>query len=167
MKNLTKSVLAFACASALILTSCSKPKDGATGPQGPAGNANVTNDVITVTPGSWSAITGGFSYTASIASITDYNKDLVNVYLGVTNGYAAMPLNGYLITGDQLTYLFGNSKVVILYVTTGAAPTSTVSFKISVAPQAMKAHNPNGNNFNNMKAASVLPTQTLQNLMLN
>jgi len=83
--------------SAMMISGCAK--DGATGPQGPAGKngvANITTSPFTAIPGAWSNPSSGY-YDFSVADpdITNANTDFVSAFVQINSGgdWIAIPVS--------------------------------------------------------------------------
>ncbi|MBS1647830.1 MAG: hypothetical protein JST67_10865 [Bacteroidetes bacterium] len=152
-----KTIATAFAACALIFSSCQK---GATGPQGPAGTngaANISSSIYTITPGTWSAgIMGGYTASFSDASITNPDKDAIQVYVsGVSSGYwLAIPGSNLFSNGDNMTYSYISGQIALDYYGVTSAPSSTIYAKVVVIPPTQRRAHPhvNYNNYNEVKA---------------
>jgi len=156
--QMKKLLLIVACGLTVLVTSCQKGDTGATGA---TGNANVTSSTFSVTPGQWSAITGGFVANQSVSSITNAASDLVVIDYTSNGSYVALPLPNVYVTSDLLTYIYKNGQVYISYISTSGsvtvtAPTSTMTFKVTVIPPAMKKYYPETNGWDNQTTAKYI-----------
>lgn len=97
MKNTMKLLTAIIAIAITVSVGCKKPKDGATGPQGPAGNANVQNYNITIHPNDW-------------VYDNNYNEWHYNYYITANMNSAVL---GYIMSGNgeqPLPYVYTNGN---------------------------------------------------------
>ena len=135
----TTKFLTILTAIAVLLISCSK---GDTGPAGPAGangsngSANVTATTFTITPGSWSAVSGIYGVNLTVPALTNINTDEVSVSVEQTTGIdLGLPSNNLLANGDQIEFAYETGEVSIEY-SYSSAPTTSLVSKVVVIPPA-------------------------------
>src|ERR1700744_1747901 len=104
----TKLFMAIAIV-AVTFSACSKGDTGAAGPQGPAGAngvANISSNVYSVTPGSWSNPNAG-EYVVKITdnAVSNANADGIEAFLSTDgNTWLGLPASNLLVSGDQMEY---------------------------------------------------------------
>jgi hypothetical protein len=132
----------------LMFSSCSK--QGAEGPQGPAGidgNANVIGE-SPVTVSSWAYGSNVYSATFTDGNITSdvVNNGIVEVYKQYSDGsWTNLPdING--ITSTVYNFYTGGFVISILN-SDGTAPAApgTITFRVVVVPSSVRKANPNTN----------------------
>jgi hypothetical protein len=146
-----KTKMIITAAVALLFTACTK--QGATGPQGPTGNANVQMTSYTA---NFSKVNSVYNATVSIPSV-NYATDVVMVYILTASSGTALPVSNYYSSGDEFNYTVVSGAVDINYYegSTNHIEGSDV-FNIAVIPvQAIKAHP--GTNWNNLNEVLQLP----------
>ena len=146
--------------STVLINGCAK--DGATGPAGKDGNANVSGST-SVTTSSWT-LTGGIIYSTTITwtpitqAIAD--KGVVMVYEQVgSSGWNALP---YTLATVSRTFSFGAGFVNVMYTNTdGSAPSNpgTQTYRVvAIAASGLSTHpNVNWKNYQEVKTAFGLP----------
>ena len=149
-----KLFLVLAAGGFLMFSSCSK-----TGPQGPAGNANVIGEnPFTISGSQWSYDAASLSYfvTVTDGNITAdvQNYGLVEVYKEYNNGWTNLP---DIYNGVATFFNFATGAVTISVDNVdGSLPTNpgSVNFRIVVVPSSVKQANPNANwsNYNETMA---------------
>ncbi len=165
MKKKNLLIAVFVVATAMF-SGCAK--DGATGPQGPAGtngSANVNTALFNVTPGQWNNPSSGYyNFGIADADITNSDNDVVMVYMlsGQTGGsdtWVSLPISNWFVSGDDMYFTyFGSSSAageIALYYNSSSAQSSTLTFKAVVIPPAARMANTNVNlkNYEEVKAA--------------
>jgi hypothetical protein len=159
-----KKLAAIVVACGFIFSSCAK--DGATGPQGPAGTngaANISVNNVYAMPGNWIADGNGGWYnivtTTSFGTGIDLTKGSVSLFLSADNTtWTAMPFVGYMNGQGDVNYTFNSTTITIYYdAQTGVAsipqPTNNIYIKAVIIPPAMVKPNVNPHNYNELKAA--------------
>lgn len=162
MKNLSKRTSQFTkiIAVALALSFAGCAKDGATGPQGPAGtpgkdgNANVKSQVIFISGSEW-INAAGYSYVTKIVpEITAdiVTKGTVDVYAEDNGKWWSLPLTTTTQNGGVLAYGYAieNGKITLdisvnVNVTLTSADIGNSNFKIVVIAGAAKNQKANSN----------------------
>src|SRR5271166_5290537 len=87
---------------AVTLSSCQKGDTGPAGTNGTNGVANISTNIYSITPGSWSAVSGGYGVNISDASIASANSDGIDVFISQTSGqWIGLPLSNFLTSGDE------------------------------------------------------------------
>ena len=159
-----KTIL-FLGAVVLLINGCKK--DGATGPQGPAGQNGHTNVFSnTYTMSSWSYITPHYYMNLSVPELTVNNIDssLVMVYFSTTgSNWFALPYTQYNSPSDYymgFASSSGNVQVTWVYdssLSTGSDPNTyygtTIKCKVVVIPRAMKQPHINHMNYEEVKTS--------------
>ena len=154
----TKFLLTTALIAA-IFSSCSK---GDTGPAGPAGTngtngvANISSNIFSITPGSWSnPQTGEYLINISDGSITDASTDGVEVFIS-TDGttWLGLPTTNLLVNGDQMEFAYQNGQISLLYLNS-STPSSTIDLKVVIIPPAVMISHPH-TNWNNYSEVNVI-----------
>lgn len=136
MKQLKSTVLWLAVASVVSLcNSCAK--DGDTGPQGPAGNANVliTKDTILTTQ--WlSGGSGAWYQLIQVPVLTDPDNDIVIVDVSRqnNNNWLTLPYQGYMFHANDYTWYNYNNGTVSINYNGSSAPNTQLYIKIAVIP---------------------------------
>lgn len=136
-----KKNLLIICSLLLLITSCKKPQDGATGPAGPAGNANVSVFYVSCNSGNWSYDATNKVYfndfLLSQISSAVLQNGTVNVFL-TDSGHSfnsALPMSYQNIEFNYVVQL----NTLEIQVSNGAGTTpanpGTQYFKIVVIPQ--------------------------------
>src|SRR5580698_2288251 len=117
----TKSFLITAAIIATIFTSCSKGDTGQAGPAGANGTngtngtngvANISSNIFSITPGSWSnPNTGEYLINITDDSIGNANTDGIEVFVS-TNGteWLGLPTTNLLVNGDQMEFAYQNGE---------------------------------------------------------
>jgi hypothetical protein len=163
-----KLFLLLLAGSALTIGSCTKK--GATGAQGPTGNANVIGDNKQFLVSQWTYSSTNNWYSATFAD-ADITQDIVD------NGVVEMYKEYATSTGNSWTNLpdiDGNISTVFnfstggftIYVTTtdGSTPPApgTITFRDVIISASQKQSHPhtNWNNYNDAVSALGLTTQT-------
>jgi hypothetical protein len=143
---------------AAVFASC-EGSTGATGPQGPAGANGVAN--ITITPynvpyTSWTQYNSNTWYVVTGSTIP--LSDAVNVYVSLNgNTYTPLATSSFFVSGDNLTYVFGNSGNLTLWEYFNATgPQVSVDVEVADIPPAINVKYPNMN-WNNYAEVSELP----------
>lgn len=146
MKNTIKILLV----AAIAFASCSKPKDGATGPAGPTGNANVQTNTFTITSGLWT-LSSTFWYANYTTTIND--KAAVMAYWQTApSEFVALP-----VTVNDLEVYFKTTPNYVSICVRSASGTNTVAnpgdltVKIVIIPPALKKQNVNYANYSEVK----------------
>jgi hypothetical protein len=158
-KNKMRKTIILGMFALIVLTfgACTKAKDGApgaTGPTGANGVANISSQIISVTPGSWSSSGSGFwSYSVYESDITNSDLDAVMVYYYAgSSQYLAMPISGAFVSGDNLTFSFLPNQINLLYIN-ATAPTTTTSYRVVVIPPALIKPNVDYKNYSAVQSA--------------
>lgn len=127
-------------AVSIALSSCTK--EGATGPQGANGVANISTNIYEITPSMWSWVGVGTYPTCSITvtAITNSNADDVEVF---ASDYTDNGDWGQLGTEYQFGYT--NGIVNIVYNSTSQEPIWNAYFKVVVIPPSIYVSHPNTN----------------------
>ncbi len=147
MKKLLRLTALFSI-GAILFTSCGK--DGAVGPQGPAGipgNANVQTGVFLNQSFTFVAANSDYELYLNYNAITQYVLDqgAVIVYFQTTSNTSGWTMLPATFAGAPVNTSYGLGQVEI---TDGTMPTGLFNFKVVVIPPAvMKAHP--GVNFSN------------------
>lgn len=165
MKKVKTSLFgALTIAGLLFMSGCSK--DGATGPAGPIGNANVQTLAFSIPSSNWTVNPNYFWEIDAVYQSTDFDfNGAVLCYYSVDNNTWQLlpwtsdgnsPYFEMLFSYNQQTGLFGLEWTNI---TPGSnavpAPPATSYFKIVGIPPALKAAHPNVNykTYNEVKQA--------------
>ena len=159
-----RKLAALVIACGLIFSSCSK--DGATGPQGPAGTngaANISVKNVYATPNNWVADGNGGWYNvvtnSSFGTGIDLTKGSVSLFLSNDNtNWQALPFVGYMNGQADVNYTFNATTITVFYdaqtgVASIAQPSIDTYFKAVIIPPAMVKPNVNPHNYAEVKAA--------------
>jgi hypothetical protein len=152
-----KTLVTGIAAGILLFTGCTK--DGATGPAGAAGSANVSTHNISLTPSNWGADGYGGWYTLITTTGYDLTKGAVSTFMSNDNiNWLALPAVGFTIGAPDINYQFNATSIEIFYdaqtgVASIAQPATTLYVKIVLIPPAMKKPSINYNNYAAVKAA--------------
>ena len=144
--------------STVMINGCAK--DGATGPAGKNGNANVNSSQFTVSPFQWQTSGGSYVATYTAPAITNGNNDAVMLYLNSSSQWIALPYSSIVVSGDNLGFAYSTNNLTLIYQpASGTSPSNTWTFKqVVIPPAAMVAHpNVNLNNYMEVKKAFNLP----------
>ena len=148
-----KTIVLVFIVIAVMLTSngCKKPKDGATGPQGPAGtngNANVIGSTLYTDSGSWRPIsTWGFSTEFTLGAITQavVDKGVVMVYEELGTGWMALPYT-YGIVSRSFSFDVGTIKIRIINTDlSNATNPGAIGYRFVVITSSNRIAHPNVN----------------------
>ena len=125
-------------------------KQGATGPAGANGNANVISSVYDVQPSSWSSDGSGGWY-CSLTPVENPTLGAVEIYAS-TDGtdWAALPAIGYTVGAPDINYACNTTTLQVSYdAQTGTAsiakPVNLVYIKVILIPPAVMKQHPNTN----------------------
>jgi hypothetical protein len=134
---------------AATFSACSKGDTGAAGPQGPAGTngvANISSNIYSITPGSWSnPKTGEYAVKFTDNAISNANTDGIEVFISTDgNTWLGLPITNSLVNGDQMAYIYENGQITLVYLYS-SAPANTVDLKVVVIPPAQLNLHPNTN----------------------
>lgn len=152
---MNKINLLFAMLLIVIATTLPSCEKGATGPAGANGTVNISSNIYTVTPGSWSYVPPG-GYVTSVAdpAITNANTDGIEVFISYNStSWSGLPISTVVNSGDEMSYTYMNGQMIFEYGYT-SAPTDTLYFKIVViSPTVMKQHpNTNWNDYDQIQS---------------
>jgi hypothetical protein len=160
----TRIFMAIAIIAATF-SACSKGDTGATGPQGPAGTNGVTNissNIYSITPGSWSNPKTG-QYVVNIAdnAISNANTDGIEVFISTGgNTWLGLPVTNLLVNGDQMEYVYENGQIVLGYFNS-SAPSNTIDLKVVVIPPAQLNLHPNTNWNDYSQVNAIMQAETI------
>ncbi|NNM95563.1 MAG: hypothetical protein HKL88_08925 [Bacteroidia bacterium] len=140
---------------------------GDTGPAGPAGTngvANISSNIYTVSPGSWSNPSAGlYNYVASDASITNANTDGIEVFMSGNNtNWFGLPLTNVFANPDELFFMYINGQITFEY-DGSSAPATTQYFKVVVIPPAVMKQHPRTNWKNWSEVSAIIQAQKMMN----
>ena len=144
----------------VMINGCAK--DGATGPSGKNGNANVSTFNLTASPSNWQ--TDGSSGWKTDFTAINFNPTLGanEVFLSTDNtNWFALPVT--LSANQEIAYSFNSNSLTVDDAMIGTTPlnqpTGTMYFKIvNIPPAAMVAHpNINFKNYSEIKTTFNLP----------
>lgn len=132
---------------AATFSACSKGDTGATGPQGPAGAngvANISSNIYSITPGSWSnPQTGEYAVKFADNAISNANTDGIEVFISTDgNTWSGLPTTNLLVNGDQMVYIYENGQITLGYFNS-SAPSNTIDLKVVVIPPSQLNLHPN------------------------
>lgn len=151
----------------MVALAVSCTKQGPTGPQGPAGangNANVSVETYTVTPGEWLSNQDGGWY-CDLAPQSSPTGGAVSILFSYDDiNWIGLPYVGNT-TGDvDINYVVTTSNIQIQYVPqTGnpsiGAPTNDIYIQVSLVPQAIEVKYPDVNWQNAIQVAQLPEVQ--------
>lgn len=146
-----KTLTIFSVAIAVLLNSCSKPKDGETGAAGPKGNANVISQIQSVSAADWTNNTFLWYTAVAVPSLTATTQSggAVEVFYSKDAGvsWLALPYTAISSTNYVMDFYTNLNKVIIEWkyngVGVGSDPNTffnvtTLKFKIVVIPPGLK-----------------------------
>jgi len=156
MKTTKFLTLFMSMGIALLFNSCSK--DGAAGPAGANGTngingtngangvANISSNIFSITPGSWSnPQTGQYIINFNDDSIKNASKDGIEFFVSTNSTlWLGLPTSNLLANGDQMEYAYQNGQMTLIYLNS-SAPSSTIDLKVVVIPPAELLLHPNTN----------------------
>ena len=160
-KTLRINGIVFLAITTLMISSCKKE-----GPQGPAGNANVTSTLFSASSWAWSSPNYYCDFTVPELTSSNINSAAVLVYFSTVSGiWIAVPYTQYTNAYDY--HMAFNTRAGMVEVTwvydsslsSGSDPNAyygvTVQYKVVVIPPSARLANPNIDytNYNEVKTA--------------
>lgn len=124
----------------LTIVGC-KGEDGALGPTGPSGNANVKSFQFTVSPSQWTDGGAGviyFDQHSTLISQTIFDRGTLQVYYLVSYGVWATIPNGFVDAGGKqysVNYAYGLGLVEVIMGSSNLTNTqlrTTATFKVVI-----------------------------------
>jgi hypothetical protein len=148
--NKLQLVISITIVSAMTFSGCAK--DGATGPAGKNGNANVTSTNLVNPVWTWDG-TSYYSYCtwspSNLTSVVNSSGSVMVYGSDGSGGWYALPITLNTSTYQQHQYFDSNTNSVTIYIEnsnlSNPNPSSTMQFKVVCIPPAAIKANPSVN----------------------